>query len=96
MTPEKKLFEGKVFSLNVPGTSGYFEVLSHHAPLVSSLTHGVVTVVDENRQKETFWISGGVFEVGRNGCVLLADHEDEEQIKRLEKEQADKEKHHGF
>lgn len=72
MTPEKKIFEGKVYSLMIPGAAGYFEVLSHHVPLVAALTKGVVTVVDEKQQKETFWISGGVFEVTREGSVLLA------------------------
>jgi len=37
LTPDKKVFEGEVNSVSLPGTMGSFEVLNHHAPLISTL-----------------------------------------------------------
>jgi F0F1-type ATP synthase epsilon subunit len=37
LTPERKLFSGEVYGVQMPGISGSFEVLDKHAPLVSAL-----------------------------------------------------------
>jgi F-type H+-transporting ATPase subunit epsilon len=72
LTPEKKVFEGDVTSATFPGSDGSFQVLDHHAPLISLLKEGVV----EYKSKETsqvLTITGGVVEVLHNKVVLLAD-----------------------
>lgn len=43
VSPEKIVFNGDVDGVIVPGTSGQFEILDHHAPIISSLEKGVVT-----------------------------------------------------
>lgn len=43
VSPEKVAFEGEVESVIVPGTVGKFEILEHHAPIISSLEKGAVT-----------------------------------------------------
>ncbi|MBI5915254.1 MAG: F0F1 ATP synthase subunit epsilon [Bacteroidetes bacterium] len=45
LTPDKEVFQGAVVSVKVPGTAGQFQVLKNHAPIVSSLEKGIVTVV---------------------------------------------------
>lgn len=45
LTPDKEIFQGAILSVKVPGTLGEFQVLSNHAPIVSSLGKGVVTLV---------------------------------------------------
>jgi F-type H+-transporting ATPase subunit epsilon len=40
LTPEKKLYSGEVYGVQMPGISGSFEVLERHAPLVSALKAG--------------------------------------------------------
>ncbi len=42
LTPEKKIYSGEATSVTLPGTEGSFQVLNHHAPLISSLKAGVV------------------------------------------------------
>jgi F-type H+-transporting ATPase subunit epsilon len=72
LTPEKKLFEGNVTIATFPGADGSFQVMDHHAPLISLLKEGVV----EYKSKETsqtLKITGGVVEVLKNKVVLLAD-----------------------
>lgn len=45
LTPDKEIFHGSVVSVKVPGSLGEFQVLKNHAPIVSSLEKGTVTVV---------------------------------------------------
>jgi len=45
LTPEKEIFHGAIVSVKVPGVSGEFQVLENHAPIVSALESGVVTIV---------------------------------------------------
>ena len=42
VSPERVEFDGEVESVTVPGTMGSFEVLTGHAPIISSLQKGVV------------------------------------------------------
>ena len=41
ISPERTIFDGEVVRVVVPGTMGMFEILEHHAPIISSLTAGV-------------------------------------------------------
>ncbi len=45
LTPEAKIFDGPIVSVKVPGVEGEFQVLKNHAPLVSALGKGLVTIV---------------------------------------------------
>lgn len=72
LTPEKKVFEGEVSLITFPGADGSFQVLDHHAPLISLLKEGDV----EYKGKagvERVTISGGVVEVLKNNVIVLAD-----------------------
>ena len=68
ITPDKKVFEGDVEVVTLPGVSGSFQVLKDHAPLVSTLAKGEL-VADKN----TFKIDGGVVEVLKNKVLVLAE-----------------------
>ena len=46
LTPEKKLFSGEVISVQVPGSSGKFQMLNMHAPIVSSLDMGQIKITN--------------------------------------------------
>ena len=50
ITPEKKLFNGEVISVKLPGSTGEFEVLNNHAPIISTLNKGEIRII--NSQKE--------------------------------------------
>jgi F-type H+-transporting ATPase subunit epsilon len=45
LTPDKEIFKGPVLSVKVPGTMGEFQVLKNHAPIVSSLGKGAVSLI---------------------------------------------------
>lgn len=64
LTPDKKVFQGKVVSVKVPGSAGQFQVLKNHAPIVSSLDHGYVTLVTASGEYSYFNDSTGTIETG--------------------------------
>lgn len=72
LTPEKKVFEGSVTIATFPGADGSFQVMDHHAPLISLLKEGVV-VYKSKEASQSLTITGGVVEVLKNKVVLLAD-----------------------
>jgi F-type H+-transporting ATPase subunit epsilon len=73
ITPEKKVFQGEVNSVQLPGNNGKFEVLNNHAPIISTLTKGDVRVIDNNNNTELFEINGGVIEMQNNKIIVLAE-----------------------
>jgi F-type H+-transporting ATPase subunit epsilon len=73
ITPDKKIFEGDITSVRVPGKKGSFQVLKDHAPIVSTLESGSVIIVDQEGKEIIFVIDGGVIEVKANKIILLAD-----------------------
>jgi F-type H+-transporting ATPase subunit epsilon len=74
LTPEKKLYSGEVYGVQMPGISGSFEVLDRHAPLVSALKAGRVKVLkDKQNHFAYFDIQGGFVEVLNNKVTLLAE-----------------------
>jgi F-type H+-transporting ATPase subunit epsilon len=75
LTPEKKLYSGEVYGVQMPGISGSFEVLEKHAPLVSALKAGRVKVLN-NKQMNSFTnfdIQGGFVEVLNNKVTVLVE-----------------------
>ena len=73
ITPEAKLNEGEVNTFKLPGTNGGFEILNNHAPIISTLTAGKISIASDNGQKESFEIQGGVIEMQNNKLIVLAD-----------------------
>jgi F-type H+-transporting ATPase subunit epsilon len=74
LTPEKKLFSGEVFGVQMPGISGSFEVLDKHAPLVSALKAGRVKVLrDKQNHSTSYDIQGGFVEVLNNKVTVLVE-----------------------
>jgi len=71
LSPDKEIFQGEITSVKVPGTSGQFEVLSNHAPIVSSLDDGQVRIIKSDGERMTFKIERGFIEVLNNEVSLL-------------------------
>jgi F-type H+-transporting ATPase subunit epsilon len=73
ITPDKKIFDGEIKSVRVPGKKGSFQVLKDHAPIISTLDSGLVRMVDQLDKEIIYEITGGVIEVKSNKIILLAD-----------------------
>ena len=75
LTPERKLFSGNVYGIQLPGISGSFEVLEKHAPMVSALGAGNVKVLNDKtgNNNTNYKIKGGFMEVINNRVVVLVE-----------------------
>jgi F-type H+-transporting ATPase subunit epsilon len=75
LTPERKLFSGDVYGVQLPGVEGSFEVLERHAPLVAALKAGKVKVLkDKSFSPLAFFdIQSGFVEVLHNKVTILVE-----------------------
>lgn len=74
VSPERIEFEGDVKRVVVPGTAGMFEILSNHAPIISTLDKGVVEYTKTDGTNTSLDITGGFVEVQKNTvsvCIEL-------------------------
>ena len=69
LDPQRVLFEGEAKSVFLPGDHGEFELLDYHAPLISLLRAGQVTIDWET----TIPIKKGIAKFDDNECVVLVE-----------------------
>lgn len=72
VSPESLLFSGDVDQVDVPGSEGDFGVLAEHAPFVSTVRPGILTIFEQGRPLRVV-VGGGFAEVGAGGLTVLAD-----------------------
>ena len=72
ITPDQRVFAGEVVSAQFPGSKGSFQVLNNHAPLISLLERGQVTIKTAQGD-QAITIDGGVVEVLNNKIIVLAE-----------------------
>lgn len=86
VTPEQTLLSQEVDTITLPGSTGEFQILNNHAPIVSTLAKGVVKLdksvniegkgkafFKQENDKHTFNINGGVVECKDNKVIVLVD-----------------------
>ncbi len=73
ITPDKKVFDGEVKLVQVPGSIGSFQILNNHAPIISTLEKGNVKIIDGHDKTSFIPIGGGVIEVKHNKIIILAE-----------------------
>jgi F-type H+-transporting ATPase subunit epsilon len=77
LTPDKKVFSGDVYGVQLPGIYGLFEVLDKHAPLVSALKDGKLKILKDKTQSTSYTIQSGFVEVLNNKTVVLVEAAEE-------------------
>jgi F-type H+-transporting ATPase subunit epsilon len=73
VSPARLLFSGDVESVVLPGTEGEMTILPMHAPVLSTLRPGVVTIVKSDSETDRIFVRGGFAEVNAHGLTLLAE-----------------------
>ena len=73
LTPERKIFSGDVYGVQLPGISGLFEVLDKHAPLVSALKAGKMKILRTKNDNVHYTIQSGFVEVLNNKTTVLVE-----------------------
>ena len=71
ITPDKKLYVGEATLVRLPGSDGIFEIMSKHAPIVSSLQQGEIKVIDSNGESHFYNVTGGLVECSSNQVSVL-------------------------
>lgn len=77
LTPERKIFSGEVYGVQLPGISGLFEVLDKHAPLVSALKAGKLKILKDKSATSSYTIQSGFVEVVNNKTTVLVEGAEE-------------------
>jgi F-type H+-transporting ATPase subunit epsilon len=72
VSPEKRVFAGEVDQVVVPGVEGEFGVLAGHAPFMSTIRSGAISIYAGGDVTRTF-IRGGFAEVTSEGLTILAE-----------------------
>jgi F-type H+-transporting ATPase subunit epsilon len=73
VSPERLVVSQQALSVTVPGAEGYFTVLGEHAPLMSVLKPGFITVTDTANIAHLYYVRGGFADVAPDGLTILAE-----------------------
>lgn len=73
VTPERVAYKGEITALIIPGAAGYLGVWAHHAPLLTTLREGTMTVQICRGELHHYQIRGGLLEVRNNTATVLVD-----------------------
>lgn len=73
ITPDKVVYSGQVKLVRLPGSQGSFEILNHHAPIISTLDKGQIKVVEQKGEELFFEVEGGIVENKDNKIIVLAE-----------------------
>ncbi|KMT56566.1 F0F1 ATP synthase subunit epsilon [Pseudomonas fildesensis] len=73
VSAEGEIFSGQIESVIAHGELGDLGINFGHAPLITSLKPGPITLTKLGGEREVFYISGGFLEVQPNMVKVLAD-----------------------
>ena len=73
VTPARVMLAVDASMVVVPGALGLFGVLPRHAPVISTLKRGVVSVYVDGQAHARIMVDGGVADVTEERCTVLAE-----------------------
>jgi F-type H+-transporting ATPase subunit epsilon len=73
VSPERLVISEQARSVTVPGAEGYFTVMGEHAPLMTTLKPGFITVTDTGNVAHVFYVRGGFADISPAGLTILAE-----------------------
>lgn len=73
VSPEKLMLSADYEMVVVPGAEGDFAVLAGHSPVTSSLRPGVISIYENDVEKERIFVNGGFVEVSGDKLTVLAE-----------------------
>ena len=76
VSPEREVFSGLVDQVDAPGVEGDFGVLPDHAPFMTALREGLVTVYNGGARTQ-FDVKGGFADINAQGLSILAEEASE-------------------
>jgi F-type H+-transporting ATPase subunit epsilon len=73
VSPERLLISEQVTAVVIPGTDGEMTVMANHAPVMTTIRPGVVTVTTAAGKVDRYVVFGGFADILPDGCTLLAE-----------------------
>ncbi|WP_137157242.1 F0F1 ATP synthase subunit epsilon [Rhizobium sp. FKL33] len=73
VSPERLLMSASATEVVLPATEGEMAVMANHAPFMTTIRPGVVTVKEASGQTHKFVVFGGFADIVPSGCTLLAE-----------------------
>jgi len=73
VSAESEIYSGTVTQVFAPAEMGEVGVMPRHAPMLSTLKAGVVRVIPQEGEEQTFFVSGGILEIQPHVVTILSD-----------------------
>ena len=73
VSPERRLASVQAREVRIPGADGDLTAMPGHAPLITTLRPGILTIVKEDGAQDDYAVTGGFAEVSAAGTTLLAE-----------------------
>jgi F-type H+-transporting ATPase subunit epsilon len=73
VSPERLLLSEMVTEVVIPATEGEMTVMAHHAPTMTTIKPGIVSVRSASGAKQDYVVFGGFADILPTGCTLLAE-----------------------
>ncbi len=73
VSAEKEIYSGTVTQVFAPAEMGEVGVMPRHAPMLSTLKAGIVRVLPQAGEEQTFYVSGGILEIQPHVVTVLSD-----------------------
>lgn len=73
VSPERLLVSASATEVVIPGADGEMTVMAHHAPTMTTIKPGVVSVKTDSGQTDRYVVFGGFADILPSGCTLLAE-----------------------
>ena len=73
VSAEQEIYSGTVIQVFAPAEMGEVGIMPRHAPMLSTLKPGVVRVISQEGEEQTFFVSGGILEIQPHVVTILSD-----------------------
>lgn len=77
VAPESMVYEGSVDSVTLPGVDGQFQMLHNHAPIISALQIGSISLTDAAGTHHIFATGGGFVQMLNNKTSIVVESAEE-------------------
>ncbi|PRY23646.1 ATP synthase F1 subcomplex epsilon subunit [Aliiruegeria haliotis] len=74
VSPEKRLASLEATQVQIPAAEGDMTAMPDHAPVITTLRPGLVTVTGADGTETSFAVTGGFAEINADAMSVLAEH----------------------
>ncbi len=73
VSAESEIYSGTVTEVYAPAEAGEVGIMARHTQMLSTLKPGVVRIVLQDGEEQSFFVSGGILEVQPHVVTVLSD-----------------------